>query len=416
MNDKNFLNIHVLISHSPSCLNRDDMNMQKSAVFGGVRRVRVSSQSLKRAMRRSEYYLEHLGQPSDRTRNMDLLKEKYVAALRDQFSPELVRKTIALVVGQFAGDETEDGEESGSAKTEKKIAVAPWSIAEVGRLCEIIQKADADGITTLTDSELQKAEKSAKTAHKKVKDGSVSYEEILEGKKNEQVSKKLEKVISNEAHSLLLALAKTPDIALSGRMVTSGLMTSIDGALSLAHAITTHTVDADIDWFTAVDDLISESGKTGSGHLDTQEFSAGVFYRYASLNLRQLQENLGGIERAGALELARHLVHLLATVVPDAKQHSFAAYNPADLVLASFSDMPISAANAFEKPVTPDRDKKSGFLEPSVKAFADYWQSVYAGYGLDDCYALFSLKDTALAPRLASLPVLENWVAAGGKE
>ena len=46
---KNFINFHVLISHSPSCLNRDDMNMQKSAVFGGERRVRISSQSLKRA-------------------------------------------------------------------------------------------------------------------------------------------------------------------------------------------------------------------------------------------------------------------------------------------------------------------------------------------------------------------------------
>ena len=55
MSDKNYLNVHVLISHSPSCLNRDDMNMQKSAIFGGVRRVRVSSQRLKRAMRRSDY-------------------------------------------------------------------------------------------------------------------------------------------------------------------------------------------------------------------------------------------------------------------------------------------------------------------------------------------------------------------------
>ncbi|MWF00577.1 hypothetical protein GQE67_11100, partial [Escherichia coli] len=52
----NFINIHVLISHSPSCLNRDDMNMQKDAIFGGKRRVRISSQSLKRAMRKSGYY------------------------------------------------------------------------------------------------------------------------------------------------------------------------------------------------------------------------------------------------------------------------------------------------------------------------------------------------------------------------
>ncbi|MGH8592624.1 MAG: type I-E CRISPR-associated protein Cas7/Cse4/CasC [Gammaproteobacteria bacterium] len=73
-------------------------------------------------------------------------------------------------------------------------------------------------------------------------------------------------------------------------MATSGLMTSVDGALAVAHVITTHAVDGDIDWFTAVDDLVADAGEVGAGHLNTQEFSAGVFYRYASLNIQQLQE------------------------------------------------------------------------------------------------------------------------------
>lgn len=410
MNDKNFLNLHVLISHSPSCLNRDDMNMQKSAIFGGARRVRVSSQSLKRAIRRSEYYQAHVGIASDRTRDMALLKDKYVTALQDRFSADLVRKTIALVVGQSSAEDADESE----TKKDKKIAVAPWSIGEVARLCEIIAQAEADGETALTESEQQKAEKSAKTAHKKITDDSVTFEAILEEKQNEIIAKKLEKIIKHEKQSLLAALAQTPDIALSGRMATSGLMTSIDGALSLAHAITTHAVDADIDWFTAVDDLIADRGDTGSGHLDTQEFSAGVFYRYASVNLRQLQDNLGGADRAQALQLASQLAHLLATVVPQAKQHSFAAHNPADWVLASFGDMPISAANAFEKPIPVD--KKNGFLGPSIQAFVDYWQGVYAGYGLEDRYAVFSLRETILAPRLATLPALENWIANDGRD
>jgi CRISPR system Cascade subunit CasC len=70
MNNKNFVNFHVLFSHSPSCLNRDDMNMQKTAVFGGVTRVRISSQSLKRALRTSDYYTLNLGKSSTRTRNL----------------------------------------------------------------------------------------------------------------------------------------------------------------------------------------------------------------------------------------------------------------------------------------------------------------------------------------------------------
>ncbi|MCL1136448.1 type I-E CRISPR-associated protein Cas7/Cse4/CasC [Shewanella hafniensis] len=174
--------------------------------------------------------------------------------------------------------------------------------------------------------------------------------------KDEYFLKKISSAIKDDSSALIKACGNTADIALSGRMATSGLMSTIDGAMSIAHAITTHTVDSDIDWFTAVDDL----QPLGSGHLDTQEFSAGVFYRYASLNLAQLQENLGGVDRSKALEVAAHLAHLLATETPNAKQRTFAAFNPADLVMVNFSDVPISLANAFEAPVRADKD---GFLK-----------------------------------------------------
>ena len=131
-------------------------------------------------------------------------------------------------------------------------------------------------------------------------------------------------------------------------MATSGIMTNVDAALAVAHAITTHTVDGDIDWFTAVDDLNQETGETGSAHLDTTEFSAGVFYRYASLNLRQLQQNLGDVDRQQALDIASHVLHMLATIVPTAKQNTFAAFNLADFAFVSFSNQPISLANAFD--------------------------------------------------------------------
>lgn len=362
MPDKNFLNIHVLISHSPSCLNRDDLNMQKSAVFGGSRRVRISSQCLKRAMRFSSYYAATLGQPSVRTRRLDQLTEKFGAALSDRYPIELVSRTIALVAGK-----------EGIAAEAQADAVAPWSVSEVARLCELIQAADSEGLDT----------------------------------------KKLEKRIADEVESLHAAIDGTVDIALSGRMATSGLMTKIDAALSLAHAITTHKVDADIDWFTAVDDLVAEEGDVGAGHLNTQEFGAGVFYRYGSLNLGQLQVNLGGASRARTLDIAAHLVHLLATVVPEAKQHTFAAYNPADLVLVSFGDLPISAANAFEEPVT--RGAIGGFLKPSIAKFSDYITTVRTAYSLEEPQAVFSLWETPLEPRCQRLGDLENWVRTDGQ-
>lgn len=352
-----YLNIHVLISHSPSCLNRDDMNMQKSAVFGGTRRVRISSQSLKRALRTSDYYKEHLGDPSIRTKKLSRLKGILLKELAGRFDEALIDKTLALLTGKEGLTDLD--------------TVAPYSIEEIARVCQVVKEAGS------TDD------------------------------------KALEKLIQKEyAGPIRAAMSQTKDIALSGRMTTSGLMTSVDGSLAMAHAMTTHEVDADIDWFTAVDDLLNqeEEDERGAAHLGTQEFGSGTFYRYASLNIEQLQKNLGGADRSQALEIAGHLVHLMATVVPSAKQQVFAAHNLADLVLVSFGDIPVSGANAFEKSVKP----KSGFIQPSIQAFENYMEKVRTGYNLQERHAAFSLWETRLEPCLKSLDVLRTWVQADG--
>src|SRR3989338_5756248 len=206
---KNFINFHVLISHSPSCLNRDDMNMQKTAVFGGVNRVRVSSQSLKRSMRMSDYHHATLGEPSIRTRDLGKLKARFTELLKERFDAELIGRALEWISGK-----------EGIAEGVTDDAVAPWSVDEVAHFCELI-RAD------------------------------------------EQDIKKLEKQIEKEARPFREAMGKAVDIALSGRMATSGLMSNlpVDGALAVAHAITTHAVEPqDVDWFTAVDDLTIDAG------------------------------------------------------------------------------------------------------------------------------------------------------------
>lgn len=375
MSAKNFVNFHVLISHSPSCLNRDDMNMQKTAVFGGVNRVRVSSQSLKRAMRTSDYHLAHLGEPSVRTRDLARLKTRYTELLKDRFDAERVAQALEWMSGK-----------EGIAEGVTGDAVAPWAVDEVAHFCALIGEEGQD-------------------------------------------QKKLEKLIEKEAKPFRAAMANAKDIALSGRMATSGLMSSlpVDGALAVAHAITTHAVEPqDVDWFTAVDDLTADAGETGAGHLDTQQFSSGVFYRYASLNLKQLQVNLGLLpdmksaetpdSRKAALDMARHVLHMLATVVPSAKQQSFAAHNLADFAVVSFADQPISLANAFEAPVA--RDRNGGFIKPSVKALAEYWSRVHKAYGLDETARAFALDSEAKLgddAALDSLAGLEGWIVNDGK-
>jgi CRISPR system Cascade subunit CasC len=313
--------------------------------------------------------------------------------------------------------EADDQQEGTARETDvnKKIAVAPWSLEEIRVLCGIVNKV------TLTDEEIEKAKtNAAKQKGKKKKPEHEFIEDMLPKKRVTAVEDKIVQVRA--------AIGKTADIALSGRMATSGLMTSVDGAMAIAHAITTHAVEPqDVDWFTAVDDLIQDAGETGAGHLDTQQFSSGVFYRYASLNLKQLQVNLGLLSdmksdettesRKAVLDIARHVLHMLATVVPSAKQQSFAAHNLADFALVSFSDQPISLANAFEAPVT--RNSKGGFLKPSIKTLADYWLRVQKAYGLDDTARAFALDgEVKLGDQnaLDSLQQLENWIDQDGKD
>ena len=358
----NYINFHILISHSPSCLNRDDMNMQKNAVFGGKRRVRISSQSLKRAIRTSGYYQEHIGARSIRTKNIAHLKNIAIEHLQDRYDKDLVSQTIGLIAGK---DVTKD-----DAKSD---AVAAWAMEEIAWFCEQVKHANEKG----------------------------------------EIDKFIKKKLKDSIEALNQALANCVDIALSGRMATSGLMTNVDGALAMAHAITTHEVnDSDIDWFTAVDDLQD----LGSAHLDTQEFSSGVFYRYASLNIRQLQENLGNASREQTLEMAAHVLHMLATIIPTAKQQTFAAHNLADLALVSFSDLPVSLANAFECTV---KQNGNGFLKPSIDKLNNYWSTVHKGYGINENCAEFTLEENLVIPegiiKQDSLDSLKNWIRGDGE-
>lgn len=419
MMDKNYLNYHVLISHSPSCLNRDDMNMQKSAIFGGKRRVRISSQSLKRAIRKSDYYKQHFGSPSIRTNKLNKMIDLLIERLSDEFVEAEIRFAAESFVKAARTNDAEDSDgdqqievdtEQGEddSKSTKKLAVAPWAVEEMREICRVIRQVKSEGLSEKErESTLRRVGKTAGKGKNKRK---LTQEDCLE----EALNKKIVKELKERAENMTRAVSSALDIALSGRMATSGLMTSMDGAMAVAHAITTHSVDADIDWFTAVDDLVEDEGDVGAGHLNTQEFSSGVFYRYASLNIRQLQDNLGGVPRDRALEIGAHLLHLLVTVVPNAKQQSFAAHNVADLVIASFGDMPLSLANAFESPI---RDKGDGFLKPSARSLIEYWSKVQTGYGLDDRARVFGLVEgVEIEEKLPTLAALEDWVRRDGQE
>jgi len=154
----------------------------------------------------------------------------------------------------------------------------------------------------------------------------------------------------NEVDSLPRREIKAADIALFGRMLADSPEYNIEAAAQVAHAITTHRVAVEDDFFSAVDDL-NQADERGSGHLGVHEFGSGLFYLYICINREELKKNL-----QGDIELAKKsieaFVEAAATVSPSGKQNSFAALSRASYVLAELGDdQPRSLSNAFFKPI-----------------------------------------------------------------
>jgi CRISPR system Cascade subunit CasC len=189
-----------------------------------------------------------------------------------------------------------------------------------------------------------------------------------------------------------------PDIALFGRMLAEHPDLNIDAASQVAHAISTHRISMEMDFYTAVDELnINDSG---AGMMGFTGYDSACFYRYARIDWGQLYKNLDK-----NTELTRQTVEgfLRAAfdAIPSGKQNGFAAYNPPSLLLAVVrkAGMGWSLANAFERPVSPERTN-GGYVAPSVKALDDYWQRLATVYGDNN------LTHVAVLPLDANLPLV----------
>ena len=309
-----FINIHALISHPSSMMNRDDSGMQKTAVFGGSVRSRISSQCLKRAIRQSDIYGDAVAEKSIRTNKFDEL-----FALCKKEMPETDEKTIENVLLNLGSKvKTEKNKESGKV-TRYFDAVQPYAI---GAIREAINMVGAG--TELKD---------------------------------------LKKVVQ----------IPTFDVALSGRMDASCPERNVEAAMSVAHSLTTHSADIEVDWFTACDDLAEQ----GSGHIGTTEFSSGVFYRYASINVDLLAKNVkASVDDVS--NIVNTMINCFAQVSPDAKQKVFAAHNKADFVLAAKSNQPLSLANAFRKPIV----NNGTVMEESIAALVTHYEKLTNAYEL----------------------------------
>ncbi|MDO5750834.1 MAG: type I-E CRISPR-associated protein Cas7/Cse4/CasC [Rothia sp. (in: high G+C Gram-positive bacteria)] len=335
-----FVDIHALQTLPPSNINRDDTGSPKSAIFGGVERTRVSSQSWKSVIRRDfECHLDS-AKIGVRTRRIaDKVVDRIIE--RDPaFDPDkaelVVREAFKAVKIKV-----EDPKKEGASRGVSSYLLF-LSNQQIDRLAQAI--IDADG---------------------------------------EKIPAKDVKEILDTKHSV--------DIALFGRMLADAPDFNVDASCQVAHALGVHAVDTDFDYFTAVDDYVRNADdESGAGMIGTIEMASSTLYRYATVNLNALEANLG--EPAATVEAALAFISAFVETMPTGKQNTFAARTLPEVVVVTIRDnRPISYVNAFEKPVVA---KDSGRRLEATRALAQEAQSIQEAYGYEPVSSyVFALGD-----------------------
>jgi CRISPR system Cascade subunit CasC len=317
-----FLQLHLLTFYPPANLNRDDTGRPKTATVGGVPRLRISSQALKRAWRTSAVFTEALAE--HRGRRTQRLGEEIKAHLAARGVEEERALAIARDIAQHFG-KLKPKKDKTPARTEQLAFIGPeeWSNA------------------------LKLAERMA-------------------------AGEKIERAPGD----LLLRADSAADIAMFGRMLADNPDYNREAAVQVAHAITTHRVAVEDDYYTAVDDLKTAEEDAGAGFVGELGFGSGVFYLYACVDTALLLRNLdGNAELAG--DACAALAEAAATVSPRGKQPSFAARSRAHYVLAERGDaQPRTLAGAFLRPVAGE-----DLAAVSIAALRSWRERLAAAYG-----------------------------------
>lgn len=380
--------LHIIQNFAPACLNRDDVNAPKDCEFGGFRRARISSQCLKRAVRmhwNQNGLLE--GSRAKRTRLLvDFVARHLVERGRDADLAVQVART-ALEGATKLGIKDDGTTEYLLFLGER--AIADFAEAVDANWNELLSLAEAAGAS-----------------------------EERGKKKGKSKAESLPPAVVEAARALFDG-SKAADLAMFGRMVADMPDKNIEASCQVAHAISTHAVTMEMDYFTAVDDL-QPSEDTGAGMIGTMEFNSACYYRYSVVDFDHLVRNLGGDRELARRTLEAYLVSS-AEAIPSGKQNSTAAHNPPSLVLAVVRRLgaPWSLANAFEHPVYPSRAPEGGLVRQSIERLDTYWgrlKKIYGDEGLGPtayvCLEEISLPNIGDEARAADLPDLVSRISA----
>jgi len=312
-NNRLYVDFHVLQTVPPSCVNRDDTGRPKTAVYGGVNRARVSSQAWKHAMR-----------------------GMFCEMFSDEKLGYRTKHAADLIESELKKLDPEIGDEKAAKDAADALALAGLKVNE--------KKGNVTGALFFISS--------------------VQAKKLAELKNSGEKDKKLYKKALKDAPSI--------DIALFGRMAADDADLNVDAASQVAHSISTHAIQNEYDYFTAVDDCSPEDN-AGAGHLGTMEFNSATLYRYATVNAADLRGTIG----EDTADAVRGFADAFIRSMPTGKQNSYANRTLPDVVYVTIrKDQPVNMSGAFERAVSG----RDGYVEKSAKALFDYAGKVYDNY------------------------------------
>jgi CRISPR system Cascade subunit CasC len=375
---KTLIEIHALQNFAPSNLNRDDTGAPKDAIFGGTRRARVSSQCFKRAVR------SHFA---------DLVKRNALAlddvACRTKRALDAIVKILS-----------EKGRDKVIAEEKTKLALAAMeiSVKDDGKAEYLLflGQREITGIADIIHEKWDSILPPAANSDEGKKKGKAKKQAAQNA--DPELKKALDKVFNG---------GKAVDVALFGRMLADLPEKNQNAACQVAHAISTHAVDREFDFYTAVDDLKPED-TAGADMMGTVEFNSACFYRYAVVDWEKLQGNLQGDADLAGKGL-RAFLEGFVVAAPTGKQNTFAAHNPPEFVAISVrrNTAPRSLANAFETAVRVG--KNESLTKRSAEALIQKAQALQAAFGGEEKTLVLNLtgaKPDGFGKPAASLPEL----------
>lgn len=352
------LELHIIQSVPVACLNRDDLNSPKTAVFGGVQRARVSSQSWKRAIREMAKEIMPELFSGDRTRRM-------VFALKNRLAAKGIEEICAVAIAECVADIIETLDSKNDENGLKKIKTLMFfSEAEYDSIAQAIANSEE-----------------VKSALGELSDALINSDE----KAKDKALKAMEKTLAKGAIKKAIKdaqLKDAADIALFGRMVANDHSLNVEGASMFSHALSSHKVDNEIDFFAAVDDLQSQE-ESGAGMTSTLEFNSATYYRFAALNLDMLgdKEHLGAMTGEERRNVVRTFVEATIKAIPGARKNTMNGHTLPNYVLGIVREKghPVQLINAFERPVC----SADGYAERSVELLKAEYQNLIEKWGVE---------------------------------